>query len=155
MLARMPAAFLRMPAMIWYSPLLRSVALTGAGDDRPKMPEITKPVMFNTAEADKILAALQVFPPDNPWNEDISKLPVHPSSEKMIAGIGADKKLAYNLDMSFILVPPDQKKVPVKLVSYANESDPGPYPMPDDAPLENWPLDGRKLEDSQRAKENG
>src|SRR5438876_2035501 len=155
MLARMPAAFLRMPAMIWYSPLLRSVALTGAGDDRPKMPEITKPVMFNTAEADKILAALQVFPPDNPWNEDVSKLPVHSSSEKMIAGIGADKKLAYNLDMGFILVPPDQQKVPVKLVSYANESDPGPYPIPDDAPIENWPLDRRKLEDSQRAKENG
>ena len=29
--------------------------------DRPKMPEVTRPVLFNTPEADKILAALQVF----------------------------------------------------------------------------------------------
>jgi hypothetical protein len=125
------------------------------GDDRPKMPEVTKPVLFNAPEADQILAALQVFPLDNPWNEDISKLPVHPQSAKMIAGIGADEKLAYNLDMGFVLVPPDQKKVPVKLVSYPNESDKGPYPIPDNAPVENWPLDGRKLEDAQKANERG
>jgi hypothetical protein len=31
---------------------------------RPQMPEITKPVLFNTAEADKILEALEVFPPE-------------------------------------------------------------------------------------------
>jgi hypothetical protein len=93
--------------MSWLSAFLLPTALTATAADRPKMPEITKPVMFNTPEAVKILAALQVFPPDNPWNEDISKLPVHPNSARMIAGIGADKKLAYHLDMGFILVPPD------------------------------------------------
>jgi hypothetical protein len=124
------------------------------GADRPRTPEINRPVMFNTPEADRILAALQVFPPDNPWNEDISTRPVHPQSRAMIAGIGADKKLAYNLDMSFILVPPDQKPVPVKLVSYPDESDPGPYPIPDEAPIENWPLDNRALEQAQRGTED-
>jgi hypothetical protein len=140
--------------MIWSSPLVLSIALAAAGADRPKMPEITEPILFNTPEADKILAALQVFPPDNPWNEDISMLPVHPGSAKMIAGIGADKKLAYNLDMSFILVPPNQKKVPVKLLSYADESDKGPYPIPENAPIESWPIDGRRLEDAQKGKED-
>jgi hypothetical protein len=129
--------------------------LTSMAADRPKMPAVTRPVMFNTPEADKILAALQVFPADNPWNEDISKQTVHPLSEKMIAGIGADKRLAYNLDMSFILVPPNQKKQPVKLVSYPDESDEGPYPIPDETPIENWPLDGRKLAESQTAIEQG
>jgi hypothetical protein len=119
------------------------------------MPDVTKPVQFNTPEADKVLAALQVFPPDNPWNEDVSRLRVHPSSKAMIAGIGADKPLAYNLDMSFILVPLNQKKVPVKLVTYAEESDPGPYPIPNEAPIENWPLDGRSLANSQSAQERG
>jgi hypothetical protein len=138
--------------MKWLTPLVVFAALTQTG---PEKPAITKPVMFNTPEADKILAALQVFPPDNPWNEDISKLPVHANSAKMIAGIGADKKLAYNLDMSFILVPPDQKLVAVKLVSYPKESDDGPYPIPDNAPIEDWPLNGRKLEDVQKAKEKG
>ena len=107
---------------------------------RPEVPKITKPVMFDTPEADTILAALQVFPPDNWWNRDISGLPVHPDSEKMIAAIGPEKPLEYNLDMGFVIVPPDQKKVEVKLLDYANESDPGPYPLPDNAPIENWPL---------------
>ncbi len=118
-----------------------AAALAAAVDRvRPPMPEITKPVMFDTKEADAILAVLQVFPPDNWWNRDISGLPVHPDSAKVIASIGPEKPLQYNLDMGFILVPPDQKKVGVKLLDYANESDPGPFPMPDNAPIENWPL---------------
>src|SRR3954453_21825293 len=107
--------------MNWFSTALLAAVLTGADADQPAMPPITRPVMFNTPEADRILAALPGFPPDNPWNEDVSKLPIHPVSAKMIAGIGANKPLAYNLDMSFILVPPDQPKVPVKLLSYSNE----------------------------------
>jgi hypothetical protein len=63
--------------------------------------------------------------------------------------------------MGFIIVPPDQKRVPVKLLDYPNESDPGPFPVPDNAPIENWPLTvnedrgahtkpGQTLEDMQR-----
>ncbi len=107
---------------------------------RPPMPAITTPVMFDTPEADRILEALQVFPPNNAWNQDISAMPVHRDSAKIIATIGPDKPLEYNLDMSFILVPPNQKRVPVKLLDYPAESDPGPYPVPDNAPIENWPL---------------
>src|SRR6266511_1063806 len=92
-------------------------------DKRPPLPELKNPVLFNTPEADKVLAALQIFPPDNPWNEDISQLPVHANSAKLIASAGADKPLAYNLDMGFVLVPPDQKKVPVKITEYPDESD--------------------------------
>lgn len=128
---------------------------------RPPMPKITAPVMFDTPEADKILSAMQVFPPDNAWNQDISGMPVHPNSAALVAGIGADKPLGFNLDMGFILVPPDQKRVDVKLLDYPTESEPGPYPVPDNAPIENWPLTrnedvkslpkpGQTLEDIQR-----
>jgi hypothetical protein len=110
-----------------------------SGRSLPKMPAIAKPVMFNTPEADRILAALQVFPADNPWNSEVSTWPLHPNSKKIIASIGADKPLRYNPDMSFILVPPDQKKVEVTIVAYAEESDKGPFPVPDDMPLEGWP----------------
>ena len=75
------------------------------------IPEIKQPVMFNTPEADRILAALQVFPRDNPWNEDISNRPIRANSKNIIASVGAEKPLAYNSDMGFILVPPDQKRV--------------------------------------------
>jgi hypothetical protein len=117
-----------------------SVAIGVAARERPPLPKITGPVLFDTPEADAILAAMQVFPPDNPWNQDISKLPVHPDSAKMIASIGADKPLGYNLDMGFVIVPPDQEKIPVKILEYPAESDPGPFPLPDNAPIENWPL---------------
>jgi hypothetical protein len=116
------------------------VALATLAATLPAMPAITKPVMFDTPEADAILAALQVFPPDNAWNQDISGLPVLKNSDAMIAGIGADKPLEYNLDMGFIIVPADQKRVDVKILDYPDESDPGPFPLPDNAPVENWPL---------------
>jgi len=125
-------------------------------EEKPKLPAITKAVMFNTPEADKILSAMQIFPADNPWNEDISKLPVKKNSKEMIAGIGPDKKFAYNLDMGFIIVPPDQKKIDVKMKSYPDESDKGPFPLPGDAPIEGWPAhDKRPLADSQAAMEKG
>ena len=128
---------------------------------RPPLPKLTRPVMFDTPEADRILAALQVFPPDNPWNQDVSALPLHPNSAAIIASIGMDKHIDYNLDMNFVLVPPDQTRVPVKLTLYPHESDPGPYPVPDNMPIENWPLrrnealnalpkPGSTLEDIQR-----
>jgi hypothetical protein len=114
------------------------------------MPQITEPVLFNTPEADRILAALQVFPPDNPWNEDISRLAVHPSSQRFIASVGPEKRLAYNLDMAFVLVPPGQRRVSVQLGEGREESDPGPYPIPENAPIEGWPASGKPLEVFQR-----
>lgn len=106
--------------------------------EEPK--QVAQPTLFNMPEADKVLATLQIFPTDNPWNQDISQLPVHPNSAAIVGSIGPEKSFAYNLDMNFVIVPPNQKRVPVRLGEYANESDPGPYPVPDTMPIENWPL---------------
>jgi hypothetical protein len=120
------------------------------GRDLPRMPEIKQSILFNTPEADRVLAALAVFPPDNPWNEDVSSRPVHSNSKELIASIGSDKSLGYNLDMGFVLAPPNQRRVPVKISSYPDESDKGPYPVPDNAPIEDWPIAGGSLENIQR-----
>jgi hypothetical protein len=125
-----------------------------------KMPKITAPVSFDTPEADAILAALEVFPPNNPWNQVVADWPLHPNSKNIIASIGPNKPFRYNPDMSFILVPPDQPKVDVKIVSYPDESDKGPFPVPDTVPIEGWPLGYKKpdgalkatLDDVQRDK---
>ncbi len=132
---------------------------------KAKMPKIDKPIMFDTPEADAILAALEVFPEDNPWNLVVSDWPLHPNSQKIVASIGANKPLRYNPDMGFVLVPPDQKKIDLKLVSYPDESDKGPFPIPDNVPIEGWPayyqrdpkLKDTTLDDVQRdkLKENG
>ena len=104
-----------------------------------KMPEIHAPVMFNTPEADAILSALEVYPPNNPWNLVITDWPVHPNSRNIIASIGADRPLRYNPDMAFVIVPPDQKRLPVKIVDYPAESDKGPAPIAANTPIEGWP----------------
>ena len=105
-----------------------------------KMPKFTQPVMFNTREADAILSALEVFPPKNPFNQVIDGWPLHPNSKNIIASIGVDKPFRYNRDMGFILVPPGQRRVAVKIVDYPGESDAGPYPVPDNIPIEGWPV---------------
>lgn len=104
-----------------------------------KMPKFAKPIPYNTPEADAIMSAADIFPADNPWNTLVEDWPVHPNSKKMIALIGADKPLRYNQDMAFVIVPPGQKKVDVKLIQYPDESDPGPYPVADNTPIEGWP----------------
>jgi hypothetical protein len=86
------------------------------------------------------MSAIDVLPPDNPWHEDISGRPVHSLSHAIVASIGADKFLGYNLDMNYVIVPPDQARVPVRVTEYPAESDPGPFPIPANAPIENWPL---------------
>jgi hypothetical protein len=105
-----------------------------------KMPKFDKPVSFETPQADAIVSALEIFPPDNPWNLDISSWPLHPNSKNIIASIGPAKPLRYNPDMGYVLVPPAQKKVDVKIVSYPGESDRGPFPVPDNVPIEGWPV---------------
>jgi len=105
-----------------------------------KMPAITLPVLFNTAEADTICGALEVFPPDNPWNQIVEDWPVSPDSTKIVAAIGAAKPLRYNTDMGFILIPPDQPRIEVKIDGYPDESDKGPYPLPAGVPIEGWPV---------------
>jgi hypothetical protein len=104
-----------------------------------KMPKLDRPTMFHTPEADAVLSALEVFPPDNPWNLVIEDWPLHPASKKIVASIGATKPFRYNPDMGFVLVPPGQKKVDVKIVGYPGESDRGPFPVPDNTPIEGWP----------------
>jgi len=88
---------------------------------------------------------LQIFPPDNPWNTDVSGYAVHPLSSRFVASIGADGGLHPDFGTTWQGVPngipyavvgADQPPVPIFFTAYGEESDPGPYPVPDDAPIE-------------------
>jgi hypothetical protein len=117
-----------------------------------KMPAIDRPISFDTAAADAILSALEIFPPDNPWNLVVDDWPLLPGSREMVAAIGAGKKLRANRDMGFILVPPRQPRVAVKITEYPDESDRGPFPLPAETPIEGWPVGypGQSLDQVQR-----
>ncbi len=97
--------------------------------------------------ANASLGGKRVFPEDNPWNQDISRQPVDPASDRIIASIGADGNLHPDFGtvyqgapsgIPYVVVPGSQPKVPVKF-EYADESDPGPYPIPPDPPVEGGP----------------
>src|SRR5690606_9978317 len=86
------------------------------------------------------------FPDDNPWNQDISNKPVDPTSETLIAAcgikglhpdFGTTREGAPN-GTPYVVVSGDQPKVPV-VFENAAESDPGPYPIPPDAPIQGGP----------------
>lgn len=93
------------------------------------------------------LQGRQLFPADDPWNTDISKEPVDPNSEPLIASIGVKKGLhpdfgttydGHPNGIPYVVVTKDQPKVPVSF-KYKDESDAGPYPIPADAPIEGGP----------------
>jgi hypothetical protein len=87
----------------------------------------------------------QLFPPDNPWNQDISNAPVDPNSARIIAAIGVDAQLHPDFGtvyhgapngIPYVVVAGSQPMVRINLTSYASESDQGPYPVPRNAPVE-------------------
>src|SRR2546430_456242 len=72
-------------------------------------PVVSTPTLFNTAQADTIVAAMQIFPITSAWNEDISRRPVLANSAAMIAQIKADlsstrQTLRAFYEMNFVLV---------------------------------------------------
>jgi hypothetical protein len=83
-----------------------------------------------------------VFPPNNPLNQDISRAPLDPGSDRYIAGIGLGGHLHpdWGTDPSYgipyAVVGPHQKRVPIHFTAYGDESDKGPYPVPPGAPVE-------------------
>jgi hypothetical protein len=87
--------------------------------------------------------ARRPFPADNPWNTDVSAQPVDAKSSTLIAscglkGLHADFGTVWNgapNGIPYALVGAGQKLVPVSF-QYADESDPGPYPIPPNAPIE-------------------
>jgi hypothetical protein len=91
------------------------------------------------------LGSCTVFPADNPWNQDVSSLPVATNSANYltaIADLGGNQKLHADFGgngeygIPYITVPGTQPGVPVDFTDYGDESDPGPYPIPLTAPIE-------------------
>ena len=89
-----------------------------------------------------------LFPADNVWHADVSRLPVHPRSGAYLAAMGAGAGIHADfgsgtweggpIGIPYTVVRAGQARVPVRF-GYAGESDPGPYPIPPDAPVEGGP----------------
>lgn len=89
-----------------------------------------------------------VFPADYIWNARVDGLPADPNSDAYIATIGRDDPVHPDfgsglwdggpIGIPYVTVAGAQPRVSV-IFDYADESDPGPYPIPTDAPIEGGP----------------
>ena len=85
------------------------------------------------------------FPANNAWNMDISRYSVHPNSANLIASIGSNTGLHPDfgtfwdnapIGFPYDVVSGTQARVPMDFIWWDDQSDPGPYPFPPDAPVE-------------------
>ena len=114
-------------------------------------PVVTNAILFNTAAGDAVVAAMQIFPVSNSWNENISRRTVLSNSDAMIAQIISDlstnrRTLIAFQEMNFVLVPDSQARQQIAFVDYPDQSDldggvypAGLYPIPTNLPVEGWP----------------
>jgi hypothetical protein len=123
-------------------------AATGAQGIAPLAPNpLYLPLVAKNAGG-PALGGCAMFPPDNPWNTDISNYPVHPNSAAFIADINSASNKFLHADFGsdptygipYVVVPGSQISVTISYypppVGFGDESDPGPYPIPPDAPVE-------------------
>ncbi len=118
-----------------------SAVVLGAGT----MPSL---VAAQTGAAGPQVEGCPVLPADDIWNAPVDTLPLDPSSDAYVATIGADVGFhpdfgsgAYEggpIGIPYVVVPGTQPAVAVRFL-YADESDPGPYPIPADVPIEGGP----------------
>jgi hypothetical protein len=91
------------------------------------------------------ISGCPVFPSDNVWNTPVDNLPVDANSPAYIATIGAATGLHPDfgsglwdggpIGIPYNVVPGTQQKVIISF-DYADESDPGPYPIPANPAIE-------------------
>ena len=84
-----------------------------------------------------------VFPKDNPWNSDISALPIDPNSTAYINAVGPNRPLHPDFGTGTNGIPFQfvDQKTPRSSVTfeYVDESDKGAYPIPDHPLIEGGP----------------
>jgi hypothetical protein len=122
------------------------VGIGHIGGGPPDDPATPKPTPELGASAS--LHGKQVFPADNAWNEDVSNAAVDPNSSNLIAGMGLNVSLHPDFGtvwngapngIPYIVVAGNQIPVPINFTAFGSQSDPGPYPVPANAPIEGGP----------------
>ena len=125
--------------------LLVACAAPSRPSSGPTTPTSTTPTSGATRPSSSTLGPCPLFPADNVWHADVRSLSTHPRSDDWRGTIGTTKGLKADfgsgtwaggaIGIPFTRVGAGQANVPVSF-AYDDESDPGPYPIPADAPVE-------------------
>lgn len=150
----LPSNVIRLPALMVGAVQYQSVSLTGAAFELVSFEQVAEVARYGDLRGAALgvgasLNGAQPFPADNAWNTDISAHPVDPNSGNLIASIGLDRGLFPDfgaglwegapIGIPYVVVAGTQPRVPVQFTDYGDESDPGPYPIPSNAPIEGGP----------------
>ena len=97
-------------------------------------------------------AGCSILPPNNIWNTRVDSLPLAAQSAAYINSIGAGATLHPDfgsgvwppgsdspIGIPYIEVDASQADVAINYTAYGDESDPGPFPIPSNAPVEGGP----------------
>ncbi len=139
------------PHLCWLTIVL--LCLAGGLAAGPASPPLaTAPVQPAQPAAAPTIGGCQVLPADNIWNTRVDNLPVDGMSNMYVNSIGASAHVHADfgsgvwppgstspIGIPFVVVPGSQPMVNVDFVAWPGESDPGPYPIPPNAPIEGGP----------------
>lgn len=107
----------------------------------PPLPEVD-----SATQASTVIADCPIFPADNFWNARVDSLPVHPLSDAWIDSIGRGE--GFHMDFGSGTWDGGPIGIPFNIVAgstvpkfepefyYPDESDPGPYPIPENPNIE-------------------
>ena len=125
----------------------QSLQVTSSSSGPPPPPPLACSSMSAGQEAS--LNGFVPFPSDSLWNKDISSAPVDPNSTAIINFIGANVPLHPDfgsgtyagsiIGIPYEVVDASQGPVTINFTAYGDESDPGPMPIPLNAPIEGDP----------------
>ncbi len=100
-------------------------------------------LLIPTCADAQTLGSCRIFPSDNPWNVRVDSLPVHWNSDAYVASVGGsinvhpDFGSDTNYGIPWIAVNGSQPFVAINTSNgYQDQSDPGPMPIPPNAPIE-------------------
>src|ERR1019366_7742182 len=141
------------PPSSWYSGAAGVTATAAAGYlftgfaealngvTSPQTLSVSAPASVTANFGIQAVTGCSVFPSNNVWNTRIDSLPVDVNSNAYITTIGATNGLHPDFDSSgggvpFLTIPDTQPYVATSF-EISDESDPGPYPVPNNAPIED------------------
>jgi S-layer homology domain len=97
-------------------------------------------------------ARCPTLPADDTWNTRVDHLPVHARSAQFVSAIGSTSTVHADfgsgvwppgstspIGIPYLEVGPGEPLVTITYDAYGSESDPGPFPIPIDAPIEGGP----------------
>ncbi len=139
--ARLIALFCLAVAPTLLAPPAPARSASGAGGS----PAVYLPIVSTAPRSGPSIDGCPIFPADNIWNARVDQLPVDRYSAQYIQSIGPATHFHADfgsgewegnpMGIPYVVVPGTQPLVPVHFY-YAAESDPGPYPIPANPPIE-------------------